>query len=283
MSRPPPPGHDAPGHHGPGQDPSRTVPFGRRDVDRTEKPRLVRAVFDSVAGRYDLMNDLMSLGVHRLWKARMVDWLAPRAGWQVADLAGGTGDIAFHILGRFAAEDGPDADPARRGLPGPAPRILVADANAQMMAVGRDRAIDRGLAHRIAWTCSLMEDLPLRSGSVDAVTVAFEIRNATDIDAALREARRVLKPGGRFLCLEFSQVVLPLLDRLYARYSTHLLPAMGAIVTRDAGSYRYLAESIARFPPQDRLAAMMRGAGLSQVRYRNLSGGIVALHSGWAI
>jgi len=249
----------------------RTVPFGHRDVDAEEKPALVRAIFDSVAGRYDLMNDLMSLGVHRLWKARMIDWLAPRPAWHIVDLAGGTGDIAFHILDRFADGDR-----------GPHPRITVADANRQMMLVGRDRAIDRGHAGRIAWLCSEMERLPLPDGSQDAVTIAFGIRNATDIPAALREARRVLRPGGRFVCLEFSHVVLPVLDRLYRAYSGSVLPALGAVVTRDAESYRYLAESIARFPPQDSFASMLRQAGLSQVRYRNLSGGIVAIHSGWA-
>ncbi|MFC3230858.1 class I SAM-dependent methyltransferase [Marinibaculum pumilum] len=263
---------------GPGTRPA-TVPFGFRDVAAAEKPQLVREVFDSVAARYDLMNDLMSFGVHRLWKARMIDWLAPRPGWRIADLAGGTGDIAFTILDRFDAV----ADAARPGRAGPAPQIVVADANAQMMAVGRDRAIDRGYAGQLQWVCAMMEALPLPIAGMDAVTLAFGIRNATDIPGALREARRVLKPGGRFVCLEFSRVVLPVLDRLYARYSTHLLPAMGAVVTRDAESYRYLAESIARFPPQERLAAMMREAGFGQVRYRNMSGGIVALHSGWAI
>lgn len=249
-----------------------TVPFGHRDVDARDKPALVRGIFDSVAGRYDLMNDLMSLGVHRLWKARMIDWLAPRPGWRIVDLAGGTGDIAFHILDRFPQDGG-----------APPPRITVADANVQMMLVGRDRAIDRGHAGAITWLCSEMERLPLPRASLDAVTIAFGIRNATDIPAALREARRVLRPGGRFLCLEFSQVVLPVLDQVYRAYSSSVLPALGAVVTRDADSYRYLAESIARFPPQDSFAAMLRQAGMAQVRYRNLSGGIVAIHSGWAL
>lgn len=257
---------------GAGGDGPSTTHFGYREVDETEKPSLVQGVFQSVASRYDLMNDLMSGGIHRLWKSAMVDWLNPRPGLKLLDTAGGTGDIAFRVLDRLESQG--------HGGEG---QVIVCDLTPDMLAVGRDRAIDRGLLKGICWVCGDAERLPLPDRSVTAYTIAFGLRNVTHIDRALAEARRVLKPGGRFLCLEFSRVVLPLFADLYDQYSFKVLPAMGAAVAGDRESYLYLAESIRRFPPQEDLAAMMQAAGLSQVRYRNLSGGIAALHSGWRI
>ncbi len=242
---------------------SETVDFGFRKVDAEAKPWLVKAVFDSVANRYDLMNDLMSGGVHRLWKAAMIDWLRPRPGMHLLDVGGGTGDIAF------------------RFLDGGGGAVTVADINYEMLRVGQGRGDKDGRGDGIDWLCGDAERLPLADASVDAYTIAFCIRNVTHIDRVLAEARRVLKPGGRFLCLEFSRVVLPVLDRLYDEYSFRVLPTVGGLVTGNAEAYRYLAESIRRFPPQDRFARMIAEAGLDVVRYRNLSGGIAALHSAW--
>lgn len=242
-----------------------TTHFGFRRVAAAEKATLVRDVFDRVAGRYDLMNDLMSGGVHRLWKAAMIDWLAPRPGMHVVDVGGGTGDIAFRLHDRGVGQ------------------VTVVDVNREMLAVGRDRAIDRGLLQGLSWVCGDAERLPIASASVDAYTIAFCIRNVTDIEAALAEARRVLKPGGRFMCLEFSRVSLPVLDRLYDAYSFAVLPTLGRFIAGDAPAYRYLAESIRRFPSQSVFASMMGAAGLRRVAWRNLSGGIAALHSAWRI
>lgn len=255
-----------------GSDGESRTHFGYREVDASEKPSLVQGVFQSVAGRYDLMNDLMSGGIHRLWKGAMVDWLNPRPGITLLDTAGGTGDIAFRVLDRLDSHGG-------RGEGS----VIVCDLTAEMLSVGRDRAIDRGLLKGISWVCGDAEQLPLPDRSVSAYTIAFGLRNVTHIDRALAEARRVLKPGGRFLCLEFSHVVAPLFAELYDQYSFRVLPAMGAAVAGDRESYVYLAESIRRFPPQEELAGLLTAAGLSQVRYRNLSGGIAALHSGWRI
>ncbi len=239
--------------------------FGFRDVPPEEKPGLVRGVFSSVAGRYDLMNDLMSGGVHRLWKASLIDQLRPRPNQHLLDVAGGTGDIAFRFL---AAGGG---------------RVTVCDLTESMVRVGRDRALDRGLLASLDWTVGDAQALPVADGSVDAQTIAFGLRNVTDIDSALREAHRVLRPGGRFLCLEFSHVALPLLDRLYDTYSFKVLPSLGRWVAKDEDSYRYLAESIRRFPGQEVLCEKMRAAGLERVSYRNLSGGIAAIHQGWRV
>ncbi|MFQ5783699.1 MAG: bifunctional demethylmenaquinone methyltransferase/2-methoxy-6-polyprenyl-1,4-benzoquinol methylase UbiE [Alphaproteobacteria bacterium] len=241
--------------------------FGFRRVARDQKPRLVGGVFTSVARRYDLMNDLMSVGVHRLWKSEMVDWLRPRAGLHLVDVAGGTGDIALRVLERTSG----------------AVRIAVCDANEAMLQVGRDRALDRGVCTAIDWLCGDAERLPFADASTDAYTIAFGIRNVTRIDAALAEARRVLRPGGRFLCLEFSRVAVPGLGALYDAYSFEVLPALGEVVAGDRAAYRYLAESIRTFPDQERFAAMIAAAGLGNVSYRNLSGGIAALHSAWRI
>jgi len=252
--------------NGAASDAADSASFGYRQVPREEKQHLVRQVFDSVARSYDLMNDLMSLGIHRLWKASLVDMVAPGAGQKLLDVAGGTGDVAFRLAAR---------------APGAA--VTVCDINAEMVTVGRDRGIDSGRVAGIDWTVGDAEKLPFAAASFDAYTIAFGLRNVTDIDAALAEARRVLKPGGRFFCLEFSHVTLPLLARIYDGYSFTVLPALGGLIAGDRDSYRYLAESIRRFPPQDELVARMAGAGLERSRYRNLSAGIVAIHSGWRL
>jgi len=248
---------------------NRNVSFGFREVDLAEKQDLVDDVFDRVASRYDLMNDLMSGGLHRLWKDAMVAWLSPprrSAGRTFLDVAGGTGDIAFRIADRS-----------------PKSRVTVADINAEMLAVGRKRAAARGLAGTVSFVETNAEELTFERGEFDAVTVAFGIRNVPRIDKALREAFRVLKPGGRFLCLEFSAIDLAGLDRLYELYAFNVIPALGRLVTGDAEPYRYLVESIARFPNQARFAAMIERAGFERVEYRNLSGGIAAIHSGWRL
>ncbi len=244
--------------------------FGDRTVKRERKRALVRAVFESVAERYDLMNDLMSAGVHRLWKAALIDWLNPRPPMHLLDIAGGTGDVAFRFL-------------ARSGGPERGARVTVCDLSPRMLGIGRDRALDKGLVRGIDWVCGDAEALPLADGTADALTVAFGMRNVTDLERALGEARRVLKPGGRFLCLEFSRVAVAGLASIYDAYSLKLLPALGEAVTGDREAYRYLVESIRRFPDQETFAAMIAGAGLGQVKYRNLSQGIAALHSAWRI
>jgi len=247
----------------------KTASFGFRDVPEAEKEGLVREVFSSVAARYDLMNDLMSAGVHRIWKDAMVEWLNPQPAARVLDVAGGTGDIAFRIAD-MARTRGGDA------------QITVCDINPDMLGEGKRRADEKGET-AISWICGDAEKLPLPDAHFDAYTIAFGIRNVTHIEAALREARRVLKPGGRFLCLEFSKLAVPGLDALYDAYSFKLMPRIGAWVAGDAESYRYLAESIRRFPVQEAFAAMIADAGLAQVKIRNLSGGIAAMHSAWRI
>ena len=244
--------------------------FGFRRVEAAEKTELVRQVFSSVAGRYDLMNDLMSGGIHRLWKGAMIDWLNPRAGQRFLDVGGGTGDIAFRIH-----ERAPEAD------------ITVCDLTPEMLSVGRDRAIDRGILGSgpggIAWVSGNAETLPVGEMHFDAYTIAFCLRNVGDQAKALREAYRSLRPGGRFLCLEFSHVAVPALAKLYDTYSFKVLPWLGQHVAQDRDSYQYLVESIRRFPTQDHLAGMIAEAGFQQVSYRNLSAGIAAVHSGWRV
>ncbi|MBV8394269.1 MAG: bifunctional demethylmenaquinone methyltransferase/2-methoxy-6-polyprenyl-1,4-benzoquinol methylase UbiE [Alphaproteobacteria bacterium] len=244
-----------------------TASFGYRDVPAAEKAGMVREVFESVAPRYDLMNDLMSGGVHRLWKNALADAVAPRPGEKLLDVAGGTGDVAFRLL-RKQGERGD---------------VTVCDINAAMLEVGRDRAVDRGLLRGLTWTTGDAENLPFPDRSFDAYTIAFGLRNVTDIDKALREAHRVLKPGGRYFCLEFSKVTVAPAAKLYDAYSERALPLFGRLVARDAESYRYLHESIRRFPPQHELARRMREAGLSRVGWRNMTLGVVALHTGWRI
>jgi demethylmenaquinone methyltransferase / 2-methoxy-6-polyprenyl-1,4-benzoquinol methylase len=240
--------------------------FGDRKVDPRQKTMLVQDVFSSVAGKYDLMNDLMSVGIHRLWKASMLDWLNPRAGQRILDVGGGTGDIAFRILARA-----------------PAASVTVCDLTPAMLEQGRDRAFDRNILSGCAWVAGNAEALPFPAMQFDAFTIAFCLRNVADWQQALREAWRVLRPGGRFLCLEFSHVAVPALAKAYDLYSYKVLPWLGEQVAKDRGSYQYLVESIRRFPTQDNLAGMMTKAGFAQVSYRNLSAGIAALHSGWRI
>ncbi|MBB3937511.1 bifunctional demethylmenaquinone methyltransferase/2-methoxy-6-polyprenyl-1,4-benzoquinol methylase UbiE [Aureimonas phyllosphaerae] len=236
---------------------------------REEKQARVNEVFHRVASNYDLMNDLMSAGLHRVWKDAMVQWLAPsrRPGWRFLDVAGGTGDIAFRIVeaSRGAAEG------------------AVLDINASMLQVGAERAEKRGLAGNLAFVEGNAEDLKLPDDSFDAYTIAFGIRNVPRIDLALAEAYRVLKPGGRFLCLEFSEVDLPVLDKVYDLWSFKAIPAIGGAVAKDRASYEYLVESIRRFPNQMNFEAAIRRAGFERVTHRNLTGGIAAIHSGWKL
>jgi demethylmenaquinone methyltransferase/2-methoxy-6-polyprenyl-1,4-benzoquinol methylase len=250
--------------------------FGFRRVPEHDKSPLVRAVFDSVAARYDLMNDLMSGGIHRWWKAEMIAALRPRPGQVLLDVAGGTGDVALRALPRLRPA-GSEADPGISGV------VVVCDPTRQMLDIGRARAIDQGILAGIEWVAGDAESLPFADRAFDLYAIAFGLRNVTRIERALAEARRVLKPGGRFLCLEFTPAVLPLLQPLYDLYSFHVLPLLGQIVTGDRAAYAYLAESIRRFPPQSTLAAMIEDAGLDRVRVRNLTGGIAALHSAWRL
>jgi demethylmenaquinone methyltransferase/2-methoxy-6-polyprenyl-1,4-benzoquinol methylase len=245
--------------------------FGYLDVDPAEKPSLVRGVFDRVAGRYDLMNDLMSAGVHRVWKDMTAARLNPQPGEVIVDCAGGTGDIARRLakLARQAK--------ARRG--GEDAEILIVDYNAEMIAAGRERGLDP----QIAWTVGDAQRLPLPDRSADAYVIAFGIRNVTDIPTALREARRVLKPGGRFLCLEFSQPAAKALRAAYDAYSFAVIPRIGEMVLKDRDSYQYLVESIRRFPEQQKFADMIAAAGFSRAGYTNFTGGVAALHHGWAV
>jgi demethylmenaquinone methyltransferase/2-methoxy-6-polyprenyl-1,4-benzoquinol methylase len=243
----------------------RLADFGYRRVPEAAKASLVRRVFDSVAPRYDLMNDLMSVGLHRRWKAALVDWLGPRKGMTLLDAGGGTGDVAL----RFRERGGG--------------RAIVLDANARMLGEGRGRAAGRGGPEGVLWVAGDAEALPLPDSSVDAYATAFCIRNVTRPEIQLAEARRVLKPGGRFLCLEFSRLAVPALDRLYDAYSFGVLPALGRAVAGDAEAYRYLAESIRRFPAQEPFARMIQAAGLARVAYRNLAGGVAAIHSAWRL
>ncbi|GAB4148372.1 MAG: bifunctional demethylmenaquinone methyltransferase/2-methoxy-6-polyprenyl-1,4-benzoquinol methylase UbiE [Sphingomonadales bacterium] len=250
-----------------------TASFGYQDVAADTKAGLVRGVFSSVAGRYDLMNDAMSLGLHRLWKNDMAAAIDPRAGERLLDVAGGTGDIAMRLAARLA----------KRGGAAAGGRIHVLDINQDMLAVGRARADKRGLAAMLDWTCGDAEALPFADRAFDAYSIAFGIRNVTNIAGALAQAHRVLDYGGRFFCLEFSTFSLPLLDRLYDRYSFDVIPRLGARLAGDADSYRYLVESIRRFPDADAFAQMMRDAGFAQVRWRPFAGGAVALHQGWRL
>ena len=239
------------------------VDFGFRAVPRERKAGMVRAVFDSVAPRYDVMNDLMSLGVHRAWKRDFVAALDPRPGRRLLDLAGGTGDVAFGWLVRGG---------------GPA---ILSDVNPSMLAVAQKRADRRGLSVQIV--AADAERLPFPDRAFDAVSMAFGLRNCTDKAAVLAEARRVLRPGGRFMCLEFSRVEVAALRPLYDAWSFGVLPRLGSAIAGDADSYRYLAESIRTFPAQAELAGMFRAAGFDKVTHRNLTGGIAAIHGGWRL
>jgi demethylmenaquinone methyltransferase / 2-methoxy-6-polyprenyl-1,4-benzoquinol methylase len=243
-----------------------TTHFGFQTVPEGDKAGMVHGVFSSVASRYDLMNDLMSGGVHRVWKDAMMDWLAPRAGQRLLDVAGGTGDVAFRFLKRA-----PDAS------------AVVCDMTEAMLASGRKRAEAGQMADRLDWMVGDAMALPFPDGSFDVYTISFGIRNVTRIVDALTEAHRVLRPGGRLMVLEFSRIPNDLMQRAYDLYSFNVIPAMGQAVTGDRASYQYLVESIRKFPDQESFAAMIRAAGFGQVKYRNLTMGVAALHSGWKI
>jgi len=249
----------------PHDDPNKTTHFGYRDVPVDEKQKLVGRVFTSVASKYDLMNDLMSLGVHRIWKRWFVGTSGVRAGDRVLDLAGGTGDIAALLLPRV----------------GTAGSVVLGDINAAMLRAGRDRLLDRGFVRNLDYAQLNAEALPFPDASFDAVTIAFGLRNVTDKQRALGEMFRVLKPGGRVLVLEFSAVKSEWLKPLYEFHSFQVLPRLGAFIANDAESYQYLAESIRKHPDQATLKAMMEAAGFGQVDVRNLSAGIVAIHRGY--
>ena len=240
--------------------------FGFQTIPEDEKAGRVHGVFSSVAARYDLMNDLMSAGVHRLWKDAVIDWMAPRPGMRLLDVAGGTGDISFRFLKRLKGDG----------------EAVVCDMTQAMLDEGARRAEAQGI-WGVDWVCGDAMKLPFPDRSFDAYTIAFGIRNVTRIEEALAEAYRVLRPGGRFLCLEFSQIPAPGLQWVYDRYSFNIIPPMGQVITGDKDSYQYLVESIRRFPDQETFAEMIRQAGFGQVRYRNMSLGIAALHSGWRL
>lgn len=247
-----------------------TVSFGFRDVPEADRQAHVNQVFASVAEKYDLMNDLMSGGLHRLWKRDLIGELDPprdERPFRLLDVAGGTGDIAL----RYAASSGPNA------------KAVILDISPEMLAVGRRRVEQSKLEDRISFVEGNAEALPFAASTFDAYAIAFGIRNVTNLDAALAEAYRVLRPGGRFLCLEFSEVQVPLLDRAYDFHSFEVIPRLGQYVVGDAESYRYLVESIRKFPNQETFASMIRAAGFERVGYRNLTGGIAALHWGWKI
>jgi demethylmenaquinone methyltransferase/2-methoxy-6-polyprenyl-1,4-benzoquinol methylase len=249
----------------PADSPDAETDFGFASVRVAEKAPLVRDLFDRVADRYDLMNDLMSGGLHRLWKTTFLDDVRPRPGTDLLDVAGGTGDIAVGCLERA-----------------PGVRVTVVDSSTAMLQVGRRRA-RAPIAAALSWICADAEALPLPSCRFDAYTIAFGLRNVARRERALSEARRVLKPGGRFLCLEFSRFALPLLGPLYDAYSLRVIPWLGGVVAQDRAAYRYLVESIRKFPAQDDLRDLLTAAGFERAAYRNLAGGIVAIHSAWRL
>ncbi|WP_103332080.1 bifunctional demethylmenaquinone methyltransferase/2-methoxy-6-polyprenyl-1,4-benzoquinol methylase UbiE [Pseudotabrizicola formosa] len=243
-----------------------TTHFGYQTVPEADKAGMVHGVFTRVASKYDIMNDLMSVGVHRLWKDAMMDWLAPRPGQRLLDVAGGTGDVAFRFLNRA-----------------PAASAVVCDLTESMLVAGRQRAEADSMADRLGWVVGDAMALPFESNSFDVYTISFGIRNVTRIDDALSEAYRVLRPGGRLMVLEFSQIPNDLMQKAYDLYSFNVIPLMGQVVAGDRDSYQYLVESIRKFPDQDTFASMIRQAGFDQVKYRNQTMGIAALHSGWKL
>ena len=245
--------------------PNAQVDFGYQNVALSQKQELVNSVFDSVASSYDIMNDLMSIGVHRLWKEALLDWMAPRPNQILADLAGGTGDVSLKFLergGQFAH---------------------VIDINEQMLAAGRKRRVMNKFQERLNWLAGDAQDIPLADNSVDRVTIAFGLRNVPDRMKALNQIVRILKPGGRFCCLEFSHVKNPILSSVYDEWSFNILPKLGQLVAGEAQPYQYLVESIRQFPSEAELCSMMADTGMAQIKVRNLSGGIAAIHSGWKL
>ncbi|CAN1491138.1 UbiE Methylase involved in ubiquinone/menaquinone biosynthesis [Paracoccaceae bacterium] len=244
----------------------KTTHFGFQNVLEAEKAGMVHGVFSRVASKYDVMNDLMSVGIHRIWKEAMMDWLAPRPGQRLLDVAGGTGDVAFRFLGRA-----------------PGATAVVCDLTEPMLVEGRKRAEAEKMADRLDWVVGDAMALPFPDAIFDTYTISFGIRNVTRTADALAEAYRVLKPGGRLMVLEFSRIPNDLMQKAYDLYSFNVIPVMGQIVAGDRDSYQYLVESIRKFPEQEAFAAMIRDAGFGQVKYRNLSMGIAALHSGWKL
>jgi demethylmenaquinone methyltransferase/2-methoxy-6-polyprenyl-1,4-benzoquinol methylase len=246
--------------------PENTTHFGNKNIPKELKSQMVGEVFNSVAQKYDLMNDVMSLGVHRIWKTALIDWLSPRNGQKLLDVAGGTGDIAFRFLKRA-----------------PKSKVTVLDMTEKMLVEGKSRAEAHEFNENIDWICADAMRLPFKDHSFDAYTISFGIRNVTDIKVALTEAFRVLKPGGRLLVLEFSQIPISKLRKLYDLYSFKAIPRMGKIIAGDSDSYQYLVESIRKFPNQEEFLKLLQAAGFENTKYRNLSLGIAALHSGWKI
>ena len=243
-----------------------TTHFGFQTVGEADKAAMVQGVFTRVASKYDVMNDVMSAGIHRLWKEAMMDWLAPRAGQRLLDVAGGTGDVAFRFLKRV-----------------PGATAVVCDVTEEMLISGKARAGAASLADRLEWVLGDAMALPFADRSFDVYTISFGIRNVTRIGDALSEAFRVLRPGGRLMVLEFSQLPNPAMQWAYDRYSFNVIPVLGQIIARDRASYQYLVESIRKFPDQEAFLAMIRAAGFGQAKYRNLTMGVVALHSGWKL
>ena len=243
-----------------------TTHFGFQTVPEGDKAGMVHGVFTRVASRYDIMNDLMSGGVHRLWKDAMMDWLAPRPGQRLLDVAGGTGDVAFRFLKRAAGAS-----------------AVVLDMTESMLIEGRKRAEAERQAEQLNWVVGDAMALPFAGNSFDVYTISFGIRNVTRVQDALTEAYRVLRPGGRLMVLEFSHIPNDLLQKAYDAYSFNVIPVMGQIVAKDRDSYQYLVESIRKFPDQETFASMIRKAGFGQVKYRNLTMGVAALHSGWKL
>lgn len=243
-----------------------TTHFGFETVHAAEKAGKVQGVFNSVAAKYDVMNDVMSIGIHRIWKEAMMDWLAPRCGQTLIDVAGGTGDVSFKFLNRAGSG-----------------HATVLDLTENMLVEGRKRAEASEMEQSLDWLVGDAMALPFADNSFDVYTISFGIRNVTRPDDALSEAFRVLRPGGRLMVLEFSQIPVPLVQKAYDLYSFNIIPAMGKMIANDRDSYQYLVESIRKFPNQETFLNMIRGAGFENVSYRNLSLGIAALHSGWKI